>query len=152
MAKYARFTADYGRRIKSTVDMFQPKGVPAAAPSRADILSGYSSPVEITEDWEEDENGLWKCKAKRLFRTDGTYQARGDGPEIDLWDPCGTGKPSPAAGDKVFAVWRGVWELVSTPGGGENTVSLDKMISSVTYDQVGVTSTCFHGNHRNDIP
>jgi hypothetical protein len=110
--KIAAFTEPFGRRIKNTVEMFEPKSPPRAAGNTAGILAGYSSPVEIAGNWEQDENGVWKCKARRLWKIDGTYQSRNDVTEIDLYAPCNESKPESRFGNRVFAMFRGVWELI----------------------------------------
>ncbi|MDR2757611.1 MAG: hypothetical protein LBC20_18125, partial [Planctomycetaceae bacterium] len=115
--KIAIFTPEYGQRIKSVIDTFTPSSPPTAMKNPNAVLSGYSSPVEITGDWEQ-EQALWKCKAKRLWHTDGKYETRDDGLEIDLYDPCSNDKPEVGTGDRVYAVFRGVWEMVGGVGGG----------------------------------
>jgi hypothetical protein len=77
--------------------------------------------VEITGEWEQDQ-AVWKCKAKRLWRIDGNYETRDDNIEIDLYDPCGNAKPEVSVGDRVYAVFRGVWEMVGGVGGGESKI------------------------------
>ncbi|MDR3183715.1 MAG: hypothetical protein LBT89_12505 [Planctomycetaceae bacterium] len=112
MDKIAVFSEQYGRRIKSAVDAYVPPEPSAAATNSADVLSGYSSPVEIVSSWTQ-EGQLWKCGAVRLWHIDGEYKARDDGKTIDLYAPCSGGVPDTSIGSRVFAFWRGVWELVS---------------------------------------
>jgi len=80
------------------------------------------SPVLITSGWkitDDKESKLWVAKAKRLWLTkDGYDTASWNEEEITLCDPCAESQPDYAVGDRVFAVFRGRWEIIS---GGTST-------------------------------
>jgi hypothetical protein len=120
MKKVAVFSEDLGRRVKSLVDTnIVLADIPSIAKNQNAILGGITSPVEITGEWEQIQ-GVWKCKAKRLWRTanGNGYTSRAAGGIIDLYDPCSMDQPAVEIGARVFAIWRGVWEMVSGGGGG----------------------------------
>ena len=120
----AGFTPEFGKRIKQTVEAFSPGNHPPgkAFDGRA-AHAAFSSPVEIEGEWTQDDtNTAWHCSAKKVVFRDEKYVAATDA--VELYDPCATEKPAYAPGDRVYAVYRGRWELVSggTGGGGSPMV------------------------------
>ena len=111
-SKIALFSEQFGRRIKNTVEDSEKISASFPADNQTRLLIGHTSPVEITDEWTLD-NETWKCRAKRLFRIDGTYQSLEDNVEFDLYHPTSTEQPSQGIGARVFALFRGVWEMVS---------------------------------------
>jgi hypothetical protein len=129
--RIAVFSPEYGKRIKSVVDTFTPQP-PNTNTSRNPngVLSGFSSPMEVTGEWEREQD-LWKCKAKRLWRMDGQYKTRNDGIEIELYNPCSNDKPEITIGNRVYAVFRGVWEMAGGAGGGGETKIYAVVMSAI---------------------
>ena len=114
----AGFTPEFGRRIKSVVEGYSPASSPPgkAFDGRA-AHAAFSSPVEIEGEWTQDDTDTaWHCTAKKVVFRDEKYVAADDA--VELYDPCSHEKPAYAPGDRVYAVYRGRWELVS--GGGQN--------------------------------
>jgi len=110
------FTEQLARRIKNMVDDAEKHSVqpPGANPAR--LLVGYTSPVEITSAWFSD-GMLWKCRACRLWNINGEYRKIDEHGEFDLYHPTSQEQPAQGVGERVFAVYRGVWEMVSGAGG-----------------------------------
>ncbi|GHT28066.1 hypothetical protein FACS18942_08160 [Planctomycetales bacterium] len=121
--KIYTFSKEFTERIKSVVETAEAGNVPQASGNNAGLLAGFTSPLEITAEG----------KAKRLWNIDGTYQTRDEDDEFEYADPLGL---SPSAGDKIFALWRGHWELIG--GGGT---------SAATY---GIISQHIGGHRFND--
>ncbi|MCL2710269.1 MAG: kelch motif-containing protein [Planctomycetaceae bacterium] len=115
----AAFSERFGRRIKTAVEDVEKTSESLPSDNKATILAGYSSPVEITDSWTQDGD-VWKCRARRLYRRGGSYQPINDGVEFDLYFPTSAEPPELGIGDRVFAVFRGVWEVVSGVAGGES--------------------------------
>lgn len=91
--------------------------------NRNALLAHLMIPAVIETEWELDEDfDVYKCKVKQCVKAKEGYEPPEDAIELDLYDPCGTGQPSPVVGDKVFAVFRGVWEMVSSPSGSSAPV------------------------------
>jgi hypothetical protein len=109
---YALFSESLGKRVKTVVESAEKTDAILPAENKARLLAGYTSPVEISDAWIMD-GGVWKCRARRLWRIDGTYQTIDDGVEFDLYHPTSAEQPAQGVGERVFAVFRGVWELVS---------------------------------------
>jgi hypothetical protein len=84
----------------------------------AAITSGYISPVEITTDWSKKENGGYKAKCKRLWFNEKNerYNAQPTEPETDVFYPLSNDQPPCTKGDRVFAVYRGRWEIIAATG------------------------------------
>jgi hypothetical protein len=110
--KYVVFTEPLGKRVKTAVESAEKMDAPIPSKNEARILSGYTSPVEITGSWVQD-GGTWKCRAKRLWRVEGVYRVRENDADFELYHPVSAEMPEQGIGDRVFAVSRGVWELVS---------------------------------------
>jgi len=92
------------------------------------------SPVVLTTGWtkesepEEEEESeseettdvteIWTAKGRRLWWTPKGYKtAEWNSDEITLCAPCSVGQPGYAVGDRVFAVFRGRWEIIAGTGG-----------------------------------
>jgi len=114
--KVALFSEQLGRRIKNTVEDSEKIPLLLPADNQARLLAGHTSPVEIIGAWVID-GGTWKCRARRLWRIDGAYQPIDDGITFDLYHPTSSTQPEQGIGERVFAVFRGVWELISGAGG-----------------------------------
>ena len=125
----ASFSERFGRRIKTAVENVEKISASLPTANKATILAAQSSPVEITDEWTLD-GGTWKCRAKRLWRVDGTYQTINDGVEFDLYHPTSGDQPTQGIGERVFAVFRGAWELVAGVGGGTGIAS-DKIATVI---------------------
>ncbi|MCL2710777.1 MAG: hypothetical protein FWE95_07840, partial [Planctomycetaceae bacterium] len=123
---YSVFTEPLAKRVKTAVESLEMAGVPPSHENQARLLAGHTSPVEITDTWTFD-GGTWKCRATRLWRIGGVYQTTQGGIEFDLYHPTSSEQPPQWIGERVFAVFRGVWELVAGVGGGESTPSNPKV-------------------------
>jgi len=114
---YALITENLGRRMKTVVESSEKVAASFPSENKARQVAGNTSPVEIIGTWVQDDR-TWKCRAKRLWRIDGVYQTRHDEVEFDLYHPTSTERPPQGIGERVFAVFRGVWELVSGASSG----------------------------------
>ena len=120
--KPALFTEQLARRLKHHVEESDKHRVPPLAENKAGLLAGYTSPVEIVSSWTL-EGEVWKCRAHRLWRIDGAYRQREESTEFDLYHPTSAEHPGLGIGERVFALFRGVWELVSGTGtAGSGTI------------------------------
>ncbi|MDR1382782.1 MAG: hypothetical protein LBJ67_02880 [Planctomycetaceae bacterium] len=137
--KYALFSEGFGRKIKNVVDSFTQE-VPAGKSNAANILACYSSPMEITGEWEQDSDALWTCKAKRLWMIGGEYRTRDAEIEIDLYAPCHNAKPDLNVGDRCFAVFRGLWEVVGGSGGSGSNIIQSTLVTSMVNDAPALTA------------
>ena len=141
---FALFKESYGRKIKSVVEDVTKSSAPLPLKSEARILAGWTSPVVLTSDWIHD-GGTWKCWARRLFRIDGVYQTIDDGVEFELHcATCQYEPPPQGNGEQVFAIYRGVWELVSGGGASEGDQLAPMTITRVentgsTHPQIWAT-------------
>ena len=113
---FAVFTESAARKIlhaANEVHKTPPPDPPTTNKLRT--IGELTSPVIITGNWTL-EAGTWKCRARRLWRIDGIYQTLDDNIEFDLYHPTHTQESPPehTVGSRVFAFYRGVWEVVST--------------------------------------
>ena len=108
--------ADFLRSLKNTATSDT-----APASQREPVITRIS-PVKITSDWtnnneeesDEEKPGAWTAKARRLWWNGSQYDVADWNPdEITLYDPCATEKPGYLPGQRVYAIYRGRWELVA---------------------------------------
>lgn len=116
----ALFSERFGRRIAGAVNEVEKTSVSSPTENKATILAGHSTPVEITAGWSQN-GGTWKCRARRLYNINGTYQSRTGDVEFDLYHPTASEQPTQGIGARVFAFFRGVWELVAGVNAGGGT-------------------------------
>jgi hypothetical protein len=140
----AVFSQSLARRVKNVVEESEKHSAVLPTENKARLLAGHTSPVEITAPWTQDGNS-WKCRARRLFRIDGVYQPLNDGVEFDVFHPTTAAKPELGIGERVFAVFRGVWELVSGAPGGA-------VIAAPSTDKAAIVEPCRRPLFRNVPP
>lgn len=145
MPTIAVFSPEFGQRIKTAVEGIEAGTKPIPSKNANGILAGYTSPMEIIGAWTQD-GGLWQCRAKRLWKTGGGYEPRDDGQEITLHS---FDAQQPEATGRVFAVWRGIWEMVSSASAGnENAYAV---VTENIQCPDDVTATPVHTDFRNKL-
>jgi hypothetical protein len=103
--------------------------------SNAGVMSGYLSPVEITSNWTKKENGGYRARAKRLWfdAASETYKPKANDLEVDLFYPLSSDQPPSAKGDRLFAVFRGRWEVIAIPNGEASDPTEKELFPVVPY-------------------
>ena len=142
----AAFSVPTGQRLLKHVIENEKVVAPPLLANNARQLVGHTSPVEITGEWTQDGE-TWKCRAKRLWRIDGTYQMRDDGAEFDLYHPTSGAQPTQGIGERVFAIFRSVWELVSGAATGSGEPSAPRKIRLVQPKEL--SSACEYKTFQN---
>ncbi|HBT77613.1 MAG TPA: hypothetical protein DEB39_11985 [Planctomycetaceae bacterium] len=132
MSDVVLFGRDLAMRTKTHVER-TPVASPLRNKNRIGVAADLFSPVVLVGGWEKiiengGENGGensaesgWVARCRRLWQdaTTGKYDPADWNPEVsELYDPTADGEPASLPGDRVWAVYRGRWEVVSSPGGG----------------------------------
>ncbi len=116
MPEYGQVPSDWFRDVSMMLKDWK-AGRGSSSPTPPLSVAGIILPVELTEDWtESNEERFAKAVAVVFDKDKNQYKKEIDGKEIDLFAPLDTaGTPPGSVGERVFAVYRGRWEVVASP-------------------------------------
>lgn len=112
---FALFPESFGHRIKESVLDFEKPPLLPPSENKARRISEHLTPFEITSMWIL-AGFIWKCRGRRLYKIGGIYQVLPNEPEFELYHATAMQPAAPpqGVGERVFALFRGVWEIVSS--------------------------------------
>jgi hypothetical protein len=144
---------DLALRVKTLVEEMGIMPVKTTNKSIGSGFAGFVTPIELTEDWNNDDDKGWKSKMKRLwFRPDsGDYRVDdSDNSETEIYYPLTSEQPQGSAGTRAFAVFRGRWEVIAFNASGEGTGNKKELFPAVVYRTADSIYIVCPGGHDGD--
>ena len=137
MNKGVLLSKKLAERTKTVVEGFFPRAAPNIDPRAIAQIAGLIHPVELTKDWENDDDVPgWRARFRKLFfdPPTGEYHFCDVNEQEDfLYYPLDIGKPPGGKGSRAFAVYRGRWEAFAF---GEGTSNAKELFPAVAYRRI----------------